>query len=263
MNVQSRDYTPLQAPTLPGGESATRPGNYHVSPTTGKPIIQIGFWGPDDGPTGQQTPWYNQLAACWTGGGSGKGKRPSFSHCEMRFSNGYVCSIHEYMARAEGSSADVPGRVHCKPRELDRRNYHFVEFVVEHQQHDVMFATALEYAKKRVPFNQAGMRLNFVWPFSWFPLDREETAFFCSELVVTLLHKAQLMPDTQACTTSPNSLWDYLAEKMEGVCISFNRNASAHAILASLVVPPPLQQQTASGSRQLFTIKNIGGALKK
>lgn len=221
----------------------------YVSPTTGNPIVQIGFWGPEDKDDGSgtlvATPWYNRLAACWTSGGPGADKRPSFSHCEMRFANGYVCSIHEYMTPNEGSNTDLPGRVHCRPRELDRKRYHFIEFPVTSEQHDAMFSAALVYQEQKIPFNQAGMRLNFVWPFRWFPIDREGTAFFCSELMVTLLHKGGEALDLQACTTSPNSLWDYMttAQGMaDKVCISFNRNAAAHTILSALVVPPPIKR---------------------
>ncbi len=233
-------------------KKAHGPKNMYVSPTTGNPIVQIGFWGPDDttsSNSGEEsvvaTPWYNRLAACWTSGG-GSANRPSFSHCEMRFANGFVCSIHEYMSANEGSNTDLPGRVHCRPRELDRKRYHFIEFPVTVEQHDAMFATALVYQERKVPFNQAGMRLNFVWPFSWFPIDRDETAFFCSELMVTLLHKGGEAMDLQACTTSPNSLWDYMTTSpimADKVCISFNRNAAAHSILSALVIPPPVPRK--------------------
>ncbi len=243
---------PMQTQAREGGDPSKRrdryPPNLYVSPTTGNPIVQIGFWGPEDRGDDQQdgpahnghTPWYNRLAACWTSGGSNNTSgRPSFSHCEMRFANGFVCSIHEYVAANEGSDTSVPGKVHCRPRELDRKRYHFIEFPVSKEQHDSMFAEALLYQQQGIPFNQAGMRLNFVWPFNWFPIDREGTAFFCSELVVTLLHVAREAMDLQACTTSPNSLWDYMTDAMaEKVCISFNRNAAAHAILSSLIVPP-------------------------
>ena len=211
---------------------------------SGLAIVQIGFCGngtereQEDGGDG----WSllrvcmgnsGNLAACWTmtsNGGS------SFTHCEIRFANGYVCSIHEYIRE------NVPGIVHCRPRELDRKPYSFIEFGVTYEQHDRMFKQAMSYADRRIPFNQAGMRLNFVAPFSWFPIERRETAFFCSELVVTLLQKIGKARDLQACVMSPNALYAYLITLPE-MAISCNRNTMTESILASLRTPNPYDDE--------------------
>lgn len=240
----------------------------HTSSVTGDPIVQVAFWGPDEGPTANRA-LCNTLTACWTKGSEETGVGVSFTHCEMRFANGYVCSIHEYMLEQnplpranEGGivmhavppRAEVEGRVHCRPRELDRKRYHFIDFTMSAAQHTAMFNWALSYQRQRIPFNQAGMRLNFVWPFRWFPLDRKETAFFCSELMVTLMHKGGMALDLVACTTSPNSLWTYMSTSMKNAAPgSYNRNSAAPALLAS-VKSYVAHPDASNGKKHIFKI---------
>jgi len=144
---------------------------------------------------------------------------------------------------------EIPGVVHCRFRELDRRDYFFIDVEVTHSQHWTMFLAASKYARDRIPFNQAGMFLNFVAPFRWFPIDRNETAFFCSELIMTLLHKAGILMDVRACTTSPNSLWADML-RIQGACPSVNRNSNMDEILQNLEIPTDYSQ-SYGGARLL------------
>jgi len=211
----------------------------------GDPLIQIGFWGPSstDSPFDQPDGCWFSMASYWT-------KRPdaglvsSFTHCEIRFANRYVCSIHEYNKIRKAPYADPvteKGVVHCRIRELDRRDYFFIELPVTKTQHDAMFRFACDYASEKIPFNKAGLLLNFVCPFNWCPVEKHEKAFFCSELIATLLHKAEVITDKDTLhpsTTSPNDLWAYLADK-DNAFSSFNRNTSATEMFNNLDVPPP------------------------
>jgi hypothetical protein len=245
------------------------PENIHLNELS-QPLIQIGFWGPDNSnllhhnsdsdnpasPFVEESGCFFNLAACWTRGPrtEGQGLVPSFTHCELRFANGYVCSIHEYILVARPTYDDavperlerVPGHVHCRIRELDRKDYFFVEMPVTTEQHEKMFRQACMYAHKKIPFNGVGMYLNFVAPFRWFPTERNGEAFFCSELVSQLMRDANVIPgDVHPSTTSPNSLWTRL-NQLDNAFPSYNRNSIAQSVLGALVVP--------SGRRQLFTL---------
>jgi hypothetical protein len=247
---------------------AQSPQNIHNN-ERGDPLIQIAFWGPDNTnllahnsdsnnavlPFVEESGCFFSLAACWTRGRriEGDGLIPSFTHCEMRFANGYVCSIHEFILVPRAHSPErVPGYVHCRIRELDRKDYFFVEMPVSREQHEAMFRKACRYAHDRVPFNSVGMYLNFVFPFSWSPVEKNGTAFFCSELIAHLLTneaKLPLLLKLHPSTTSPNALWQCLS-KLDDAFVSYNRNSSARLVLDTLVVPPPAR----GGGRQLFTI---------
>ena len=129
---------------------ATPPPYMYTTPK-GWPIVQIGFWGPSsstDNDVLQENGCFFNLAACWTrtpGGGGGV----SFTHCEIRFANNYVCSIHEHTLRPPHGER-VPGIVHCRQRELDTRNYHFYDLPLRAAEHDAMFRMACAYAADKV-----------------------------------------------------------------------------------------------------------------
>jgi len=230
------------------------PINKFVGQTTGKPVVQIGFWGPsysplligDDGTTPYHDPGcFFNLTAFWTRRKNEQNSLiPSFTHCEMRFANGYVCSIHEYVLVPRrnymidhNDTERVSGTVHCRERELDRRDYYFIEMEVSIEQHQDMFLLAMDYARRNVPFNLAGMRLNFVFPFNWWcKIEKQGTAFFCSELITTLLQKGSIGLELHPSTTSPNDLWEYL-NNLPNAFIMYNRNKEAEGKLASLKIP--------------------------
>jgi hypothetical protein len=266
----------LHIDDLPVQERRQSPPNIHLN-DVGDPLVQVAFWGPSnsallhhnsdsnnaDCPFVEESGSFWSLAACWTAPppSSPQGLIPSFTHCEMRFANGYVCSIHEYILvpkpNYDFSSAErverVPGYVHCRVRELDRKDYFFIEMPVAAEQHERMFRQACAYAARKTPFNAAGMYLNFVWPFRlWCPVERGGEAFFCSELVATLLRDAGVLVDVHPSTTSPNSLWQRL-ERMDASFVSYNRNSEAKHVLATLSIPPP-----RGGGKQLFTIPRVG-----
>ena len=244
---------------------AVSPQNIHLN-DAGDPLIQVAFWGPDNTnllahnsdsnnptlPFVEESGCFFSLAACWTRRRreEGDGLIPSFTHCEMRFANGYVCSIHEYILVPKPDidhPTRVPGYVHCRIRELDRKDYFFVEMPVTRAQHEIMFRKACKYAHDKVPFNTSGMYLNFVFPFSWNPVEKNGTAFFCSELITHLLLDAKVATALRASTTSPNALWQYL-KVLDTSFVSYNRNSSARYVLDALVVPPPAVRN------KLFTV---------
>jgi hypothetical protein len=180
----------------------------------GKPVVQIAFYEPKGAQNGQCA-WMNSLAACWTSDGINR-----FAHCEIRFSNGRCCSVTDTATDAE-TGKEYGGYVHYTKRSLRRDGYIFVEFAVNSKQEAAMIKCAREAKELKIPFNQAGMRLNFVAPFKWMPLDRGGTSYFCSELVTALLHKAGMLTHLRPCTVSPNSLFSEL-KTLESVCDGFN-----------------------------------------
>ncbi len=180
----------------------------------GQPVIQVAFFEPRGVQTGQ-CGWFNSLAACWTSDGN-----TNFSHCEIRFSNGRCCSVTDTAIDAE-TGEEYGGFVHYTKRSLRRDGYVFVEFAVNHKQEAAMIELAKEARKSKTPFNQAGMRLNFVAPFKWMPLDRGGSAYFCSELITVLLQKAGMLSHLRPCTVSPNSLFRELKD-LKAVCEGFN-----------------------------------------
>ena len=84
------------------------------------------------------------------------------------------------------------------------------------------------------------MYMNFVCPFRWFPFEAHGRAFFCSELIVTLLQDAGVegTGHLHPSTTSPNALWDHLTRERSDSAVSFNRNSKSAQTLASLKKPP-------------------------
>lgn len=262
-NGNDTDLNYYEGMNMGPGVAVPLPPNIHIS-EQGNPLVQIGFWGPSyhplmaDTQNGGAPPLHEpgccfSLAAWWTRGHnpSGNALMPSFTHCELRFANGYVCSIHEYflVEKANGSLERVPGVVHCRVRELDRKDYYFIEFPVSKAQHDAMFRIACSYAAHKVPFNVTGLYLNFVWPFSYFPIEQKGRAFFCSELITTLLLRVGVLArgTLHPSTTSPNALWHTLSH-MEQAFASFNRNTHSDAVLAALKTPSSLKYASSSSS---------------
>ncbi len=235
-----------------GGNWADQASSVLHTTQNGRPIVQVAFFGPEEGPEEDRT-CMNSWSACLTRTASGV----RYSHCEIRFANDMVCSIHEWIpdtsAQRNPETGEYPtmtGTVHYRKRELTRPGYHFVEFAVDPMQHDLMTKWASYYAQERTPFNQAAMRLNFIFPFYYFPINNKGSAFFCSELVATLLQKVNLLDASiSPCTVSPNMLWDEL-QRMEDTCSTFNRNQQADIMLGSLVLP-----RTAPGSKFRVAMK--------
>ena len=227
----------------------------------GFPIIQIGFWGPlcEDQDQEEDTEraifesrsgCLFSLAACWTksknpniqGGKEGEvyqngvevkdvmPERPSFTHCEIRFANGFVVSIHEsnrVQKSIGGPVESIPGTVHCRKRDLDTRNYWFIELGVGVAEHAAMFRAACRIAAAKTPFNSRGMLLNFVWPFKYFPFEACGQSYFCSELVTALLIEGNVIRldnPLHPSTTSPNDLWDLMVAHPDSYW-SYNRNS--------------------------------------
>lgn len=214
----------------------------------GNPVVQIAFYEPRGSQNGQCA-WMNSLAACWTSDGVNK-----FSHCEIRFSNGRCCSVTDAAVDPE-TGEEYGGFVHYSKRSLRRDGYMFVEFAVNRKQEKSMIECAREAKKMKIPFNQAGMRLNFVAPFKWMPIDRGGTAYFCSELVTTILHKAGMLLHLRPCTVSPNSLFSELKE-LKSVCEGFNWGHKGQSFDHTLLQKPlrmtsstPKTKRTESGPR--------------
>jgi hypothetical protein len=199
--------------------------------TANHPIMQICFWTPDQMGEEENQTCMNHLAAWWTSSNA----NVRFSHCELRFATGMVCSILETVPAPD--EVRRPGYVHYRERGLHRPGYRYLDFPVSESAHIRMESKAREFAQKGIPFNQAAMRLNFVFPFSWWPIDNKGEAFFCSELIATLLQEGGYLQELKPCTTSPNDLWMAISS-IESAVSSFNRDQNAWDTLASLERPP-------------------------
>lgn len=200
----------------------------------GKPIIQVAFFSPNGSDDGQCV-WMNSMAACWTGDGIN-----NFSHCEIRFSNNKACSVTEETTDKD-TGDKYGGFVHYTQRSLSRDGYEFIEFAVSPKQESIMRKMAKDCAKARVPFNKAGMLLNFVAPVKWWPIDREGRAFFCSELITVMLQRAGYLKDIKPCTTSPTALWHAL-RSLEDVCDGYNWG---HKQVTSDMLVSPIKMTSA------------------
>ena len=205
---------------------------------SGRPVVQVAFYSPEKQNMLQDDRGYcnvmNSLAACWTSDGTNY-----FSHCEIRFSNNKACSVTSKRVINWKTGEKIGGYVHYKPRSFASNYNMFIEFSVSQKQESLMIKRAKEYEKMRIPFNEAGMKLNFVAPFKWWPINRERRSFFCSELIVTLLQDIGMLKNLKPHATSPNNLFNEL-KQLQKSCEGFNwgrHDVSDHTKLNMIPLP--------------------------
>lgn len=173
-----------------------------------KKTITIGFFRVQN--NGQNKSIINSLASCWT---SRPESTNTYSHVELRFSDGYSTSI-----TSDG------GCVHyVANRTLSKSGYRcFYEIDVDPQIEDIVRGYAMQCAERKVPFNSVAIYWNFLPIFSKFPIRANNGAFFCSEYITVLMHKINQCPELVPETTSPTDLYVSLKNNPQ-FAVTFNK----------------------------------------
>lgn len=166
-------------------------------------------------------PLINRIAAYMTG-------THGMAHVELRFSNGESLSIFQDEV------------VFLKKRGYSNQNYEIMPLSnITKEAESVMYKFAQQQVGKR--FNASGLRRAWL---PWFLRRNTDGAerrgrWFCSELVVSTLHKGGLLPKMTANSSSPNQLY-VSAKKSEsrlGGCVGVNKLAfSARKIDTSTIM---------------------------
>lgn len=182
------EYTPLRQETVHG-----------------KRVIQLAFVKPNPETSGLMSRIASWLTAQ-------PGSRHTFSHVELRFSDGFVTSITE-----------DPGVVHYEDGRLfsNSRYRSWLELHVTPQEERLMQGYAQAMYEKQVPFNKMGMYWNFIPCCACFPVRRTEDAFFCSEYITMVLQQGGYFLELDPATTSPTMLHKALQSSGEAK-MSFN-----------------------------------------
>lgn len=168
--------------------------------------ITVGFFSPSN-IDNQQTNCVSWLVNSWTNGQ----RIPAlcFTHVELRFSDNMAISITN-----EG--------IHYEQRILSSNGYStFFQITVNNEQERQMKKLAQNIYKSNPSFNWFGLLWNFA-PLTQHCAIKRRNAYFCTELIVILLQKADIFIGYNPSKISPNDLYDMCMH--EPLCVlSYNR----------------------------------------
>jgi hypothetical protein len=181
----------------------------------GRHVIKIGFFTPHQQQQQQEQPsctaCFYSIASWWTSVPQDEGRH--YSHVELRFSDGCVTSVTQ-----------DPGTVHyINDKMMSSKGYRcFYQIAVSPQDEAIVQERAKWHAENKTPFGKTAMYWNFLPVLRNVPIRSQETSFFCSQYITTLLQMINLVPELDADLTSPNDLWRVL-KGASYASISFNR----------------------------------------
>ena len=154
--------------------------------------VTIGFFSPDSREN-QQNSCISWMVKSWTNGT----RNPAlcFTHVELRFSDRMVISITN-----EG--------IHYEQRVLSSNGYStFFKIDVSVKQEIEMKNLAQDIFNQKPTFNWVGLVWNFA-PLTNHCAVTRQNAYFCTELIVMILQKADIFIGAIPHKTSPNQLFD-------------------------------------------------------
>lgn len=146
-------------------------------------------------------------------------KWPYFEHVEVMLPNGAVTS-----------STQSGGGVHySKDKFLRNDGYtHMLSFPLTYDQERCITQMALDMAQRKVGFNTAGFRINFLPILGrLMPMRRQGRLVFCSEYATMLLQSPAVgfLKGIQAHTVSPSALYKLMS--MAGAVSDYNHKRCA------------------------------------
>ena len=135
---------------------------------------------------GESEPWINKMTSFLTG---------KCMHCEMVFTS--PSGTHEACGVWQGET------VFLRSKRWIKSCWRFLSLPVTRTQRAAMYKFCREQAEKKKPFNKWG----FWRSISPWPRRTQGDSWFCSELCLTCLHRANLLVDEVAAACTPSSLY--------------------------------------------------------